>query len=251
MSIGSVGGGNYFSDLNAKLAARGPDQAAQESAKAAGGGKATEAKSNKADKSEHHHHVHHDGLNLSKAALDQQMADSGQATEMADMLGLNQEANTQEDGQIHERSVRNNDRHTRLGEDDEPRVVASQNAEAHSDDKQAERLQIIDNEDHPMNLNADVPDANLEAASRVLSGQTTGGVAKVAKLHAVPEVLESGPIEKSIVGFSGEPMDIRDVSNDPRCAPMQIEIPEETHAVAREMAARQLASGELDEAMIR
>ncbi len=248
MSIGSVGGGNYFSDLNAKLAARGPDQAAQESAKAAGGGKATEAKSHKADKGREVHH--HDGLNLSKAALDQQMADSGQATEMADMLGLNQEANTQEDGQVSDRTTRNSDRHTHLGEED-ARVVASQNAETHSDEKQAERLQIIDNEDHPMNLNADVPDANLEAASRVLSGQTTGGVSKVAKLHAVPEVLESGPIEKSIVGFSGEPMDIRDVGNDPRCAPMQIEIPEETHQVAREMAARQLASGELDEAMIR
>jgi len=249
MSIGSVGGGNYFSELNAKLAARGPDQAAQESAKAAGGGKAQEAKSHKADKG-HETHQHHDGVKLSKSALDQQMADSGQASEMAEQLGLAQDANEMEDGQVHERMVRDNDRHTRLGEEDQ-RVVASQGAETHSDEKQAERLQIIDDEGHPKYLNSDVPEANLEAASRVLSGQTAGGVSKVAKLHAVPEVLESGPIEKKIVGLSSEPMDIRDPGNDPRFQPMQLELPEETHEIAREMAARQLASGELDEAMIR
>lgn len=96
-----------------------------------------------------------------------------------------------------------------------------------------------------------MPQANLDAASRVFSAQAGQGIKKVAELKPVPEVHEAGPIETKIVGLESSPMDIRDVGNDPRFAPMQLELPESTHEMAKEMAARQLASGELDEAMIR
>lgn len=98
----------------------------------------------------------------------------------------------------------------------------------------------------------DIPAKNLEAANAVMDTQMAKGVSKVAqlktdpKIDAVAEQMEIEPMPKLV-----EPMDIRDTTNDPKMQPVQMELPLETHQVAAEKAAAELASGNFqEEAMI-
>ncbi|MBX3172021.1 MAG: hypothetical protein KF760_31730 [Candidatus Eremiobacteraeota bacterium] len=98
----------------------------------------------------------------------------------------------------------------------------------------------------------DIPPGNLEAASAVMDTQMAQGVSKVAvlktdpKIDAVAETMEMEPTSLLV-----EPMDIRDTTNDPKMQPIQLELPLETHQVAAEKAAAELASGSYqEEAMI-
>ena len=98
----------------------------------------------------------------------------------------------------------------------------------------------------------DIPPKSLEAANAVMDTQMAKGVSKVAvlktdpKIDAVAETMEVEPMPKLV-----EPMDIRDTTNDPKMKPVQMELPLETHQVAAEKAAAELASGNhQEEAMI-
>lgn len=97
----------------------------------------------------------------------------------------------------------------------------------------------------------DIPAQNLEAANSVMDTQLAQGASKVAvlktdpKIDAVAEEMEIQPAPPL-----AEPMDILDCSNDPKLQPLSMELPDEVHQVAAEMAAAQLAAGEQPEALI-
>lgn len=81
----------------------------------------------------------------------------------------------------------------------------------------------------------DVPDANLEAAERVLENQMKQGVSKMSNLKSGPEAQEAGKMEMKQASFLADPLDIRGSDND-RSQPMPLEFPEETVNQAREAA---------------
>ncbi|MFN8609037.1 MAG: hypothetical protein U0931_15995 [Vulcanimicrobiota bacterium] len=81
----------------------------------------------------------------------------------------------------------------------------------------------------------DVPDANLEAAERVLENQMKQGVSKMSNLKSGPEAQEAGKMEMKQASFLADPLDIRGSDND-RSQPMSLEFPDETVAQAREQA---------------
>ena len=81
----------------------------------------------------------------------------------------------------------------------------------------------------------DVPDANLEAAERVLENQMKQGVKKMNNLKSGPEAQEAGKMEMKQASFLADPLDIRGSGND-RSQPMSLEFPDETVEQAREQA---------------
>lgn len=81
----------------------------------------------------------------------------------------------------------------------------------------------------------DVPDANLEAAERVLENQMKQGAKKMSDLKSGPEAQEAGKMEMKQASFLVDPLDIRGSGND-RSQPMSLEFPEETMAMAKEAA---------------
>lgn len=97
----------------------------------------------------------------------------------------------------------------------------------------------------------DIPDANLNAANATLDTQMANGVSKVAvlktdpKIDAVAEAMEVKPLPTL-----AEPMDIVAPGNDKTTRPMSLEFPPEMERVAAEKAARELASGELQQEML-
>ena len=94
----------------------------------------------------------------------------------------------------------------------------------------------------------DIPDANLNAANATLDTQMVGGVSKVAvlktdpKIDAVAEELHIDPLPSLV-----EPMDIVGPGSDKTSQPMTLEFPPEMEQVAAEKAARELASGQLQQ----
>ena len=73
----------------------------------------------------------------------------------------------------------------------------------------------------------DVPDANLEAAERVLENQMKQGVKKMSNLKSGPEAQEAGKMEMKQASFLADPLDIRGSGND-RSLPMSLEFSEAT-----------------------
>ena len=81
----------------------------------------------------------------------------------------------------------------------------------------------------------DVPDANLEAAERVLENQMKQGVKKMSNLKSGPEAQEAGKMEMKQASFLADPLDIRGSGND-RSQPMSLEFSEATMEQAKERA---------------
>lgn len=81
----------------------------------------------------------------------------------------------------------------------------------------------------------DVPDANLEAAERVLENQMKQGVKKMSNMKTGPEAQEAGKMEMKQASFLADPLDIRGSDND-RSQPMPLEFPDETMKMAKEAA---------------
>lgn len=81
----------------------------------------------------------------------------------------------------------------------------------------------------------DVPDANLEAAERVLENQMKQGAKKMSNLKSGPEAQEAGKMEMKQASFLAGPLDIRGSGND-RSQPMSLEFPDETMEMAKTAA---------------
>lgn len=81
----------------------------------------------------------------------------------------------------------------------------------------------------------DVPDANLEAAERVLENQMKQGVSKMSNLKVGPEAQEAGKMEMQKASFLADPLDIRGSDND-RTQPVTLEFSSETLEQAKEQA---------------
>lgn len=91
----------------------------------------------------------------------------------------------------------------------------------------------------------DIPEANAEAAERVLDSQMKQGLKKVSNLKTGPEAEEAGRMEMRQAKFSG-PLDICD-SHSRASVPLTAEFPEEMTEMAARAAAEALASGELEQ----
>lgn len=81
----------------------------------------------------------------------------------------------------------------------------------------------------------EIPDANLEAAERVLENQMKQGVSKMSNLKSGPEAQEAGKMEMKQASFLADPLDIRGSGND-RSQPLSLEFPDETLELAKERA---------------
>jgi hypothetical protein len=88
----------------------------------------------------------------------------------------------------------------------------------------------------------DIPDANLEAAGRVVDTQLKDGLNKVAKLKPVPEAEAAGRMQLEAADFVSGPLDIREPGND-KLTPMTLDFPDEMTEMLKEQAARDLANG--------
>lgn len=82
----------------------------------------------------------------------------------------------------------------------------------------------------------EIPEANLEAAERVLENQMKQGASKVSNLKSGPEAQEAGKMEMKQASFMSDPLDIRGSDND-RTQPMSLEFPDETLELAKQQAA--------------
>lgn len=81
----------------------------------------------------------------------------------------------------------------------------------------------------------DVPDANLQAAERVLENQMKQGATKMSNLKSGPEAQEAGKMEMKQASFLADPLDIRGSGND-RSQPLSLEFPDETMEMAKTAA---------------
>lgn len=91
----------------------------------------------------------------------------------------------------------------------------------------------------------DIPEANAEAAERVVDAQMKQGVKKMSNLKSGPEAEQAGKMEMRQAKFSG-PLDICDSQTD-RSLPLMLDIPDEMTEMAARVAADALASGELEQ----
>lgn len=207
-----------------------------------------------------------EGSNLSPAAREalkseqaqhaEHMAEHGQ--EMAHQSGLDVPADDHEQQELRSKRGYERDQDTKT----EGPTADGKNFKMAAPDG---TLQVIPAEDHAYltkkmddpdftdaKLLDDIPPKSLQAAEAVMDTQMAKGVSNVAKLKtdpkidAVAETMEVEPAPKLV-----DPMPIRDTTNDPKMQPVQMELPLETHQVAAEKAAAELASGNhQEEAMI-
>jgi hypothetical protein len=91
----------------------------------------------------------------------------------------------------------------------------------------------------------DIPEANAEAAERVVNAQMKQSVKKMSDLKSGPEAEQAGKMEMRQAKFSG-PLDICDSQTD-RSLPLVLDIPDEMTEMAARAAAEALASGELEQ----
>lgn len=250
----SIGGGsNYFMQLQQQIA-KGPDAATAESLRQQGGTANTQRKSNTTKQKG----VPNEdgGIQLSEAAqksLHNAHADHihGHEQELAHHAGLQETEG--ENNEDHELKVkrgheRDQDEKAEKAEGQLPAgfsVVKGQNGvEQVMSTEQVELINSLDSSPDVVDGRVlhDIPQANLEAAERVVETQLKGGVTKVANLKPVPEADTAGRMELGAAGFHAKPLDIREPGND-RLQPLSLELPEHDMEMARERAAADLASG--------
>lgn len=245
-----INSGNYFSNLNTQLAAKGPDKAAVETARQTSGDAAQTAKSNTSK------HSRGEGVQLSDKAmksLQNEHAEhmQGKEHEMAEHAGLQEyEGDNAERQEIRrERNSEAYQHEVSEGQEGKTRVQSPTGAEQFLDAKQEERLTVMDDIDRHDPL-ADIPDANLRAADQVFATQASKGLKPLANLKPVPEAEGAAELEVAITPTLTEPMGIREPGNDRTTQPMQLELPPETERIAAEQAALKLQAGEVGEQMI-
>lgn len=255
----SIGpGSNYFNQINQQIA-KGPDSKTAENLRQTGGTAASQRKS-QAPRSKGV--PGEGGLQLSEAAKKSLQAShqehiEGHEHELAQQAGL-QELET-EGHESHELRVKRG--HERDQEEkaeqadgaDAPLpagyVVVKSGAGADQvlSPDQVETLQALDDVSFTdRSVLGDIPQANLEAAERVVDTQLKDGAKKVAQLKPVPEAQDAGRMVLDGADFLGEPLDIREPGND-RSLPMTMEFPDSMTEIAHERAAAALANGELTE----
>jgi len=245
-----INSGNYYSNLNSQLAAKGPDKAAVETARQTSGDAAQTAKSNTSK------HSRGEGVQLSDKAMKSLQTEhaenmKGHEHELAEHAGLQEyEGDNAERQEI--RKERNSEAYQHEvaeGQEGKTRVQSPTGAEQFLDAKQEERLTVMDDIDRHDPL-ADIPDANLRAADQVFATQATKGLKPLAQLKPVPEAEVAADLEVAITPPLSEPMGIREPGNDRTTQPMQLELPPETERIAAEQAALKLQQGEVGEQMI-
>lgn len=252
----SIGGGNYFSNINLQQA-KGPDMKTAENLRQTGGTANLQRKGSKTIKKDED-----GGVQLSDAAQKSLHAAhqehiQGHEAELAHQAGLQE---TEENGESHELKMKRGyerDQEEKAeanaaGQGQVPEgygiVKGFNGVEQVVASDQIEELKALDNDlEHVENrVLGDIPQQNLEAAERVLDTQMKDGLKKVANLKPVPEAQDAGRMELSAVDFLVEPLEIRETGND-RSQPMSLEFPDSMTEIARERAADALASGQVSQ----
>ncbi len=243
-------GGNHFHQINQQLA-KGPDANTLENLRQAGGTAASQSKfsapKGKTPAQES------GGVHLSEAAKKSLAGNNESELELAHHAGLGEELQPES---RHEQHVERGNQ--RYQESVKEQVAGGPQQQPHpeapsapdSADKVQARLTAAklaaydDPETVFQKVLDDIPEANMEAAERVLESQLKReGMKKVSNLKVGPEAQEAGKMEMRQADFMGSPLDIRDSEND-RSAPMPLEFPDEMLEVAKERAAEGLAAGE-------
>ncbi len=248
---GSIGG-NHFYQINQQLA-KGPDASKLENLRQTGGTAANQAKTSS---TKGRPAVTESGIQLSDAAKKSLQTEhkehiQGHEQELAHQSGLGEELQPES---RHEQHVEQGNQRYQESTTQQANPGAAQAHEGQtspdSADKVQARLQAAklaafdDPETECQRVLADIPEANAEAAERVLEGQIKQqGMKKMANLKTGPEAQEAGRMEMRQASFMGGPLDIRDSEND-LSMPMPLEFPEEMTEMAHERAAQELASGE-------
>ena len=231
-SIGQ-GGGNYFSQINQQIA-KGPDSKTAENLHHTGGTANTQRKTvvKKGVEQE-------EGFTFSDAAKKSLQAShqehiEGHEHELAAHAGLQElEPENTEDHELktkrgHERAQEEEAAKAKAGATMLPdgfvRIRNDQGIESVLAPDQVDTLKLLDGNMDKVcgRLLGDIPEANLEAAERVLDSQMKTGQNQVAKLKPVPEAQDAGRMELKSASFLGGPLDIREPGND-RGQPMTLE----------------------------
>jgi hypothetical protein len=247
-------GGNHFNLVQQHLA-KGPEASTLENLRQAGG---TAASQSKELTSKGKPAPTESGLHLSEAAKKSLQSNHeehihGQEHELAHQAGLGDELQPES---RHEQHVeRGNQRHqdTLKQQTGQPQPPPPASAGPDTADKVQARLTAAkmaaydDPDTLYQRVLEDIPEANMEAAERVLESQMKQqGMKKMSNLKSGPEAQEAGRMEMRQADFMSAPLDIRDSDND-RSMPMPLEFPDEMTEVAREKAAEALAAGEIEQ----
>lgn len=261
-SIG--GGGNYFSQINQNLA-KGPDLKTAENLRQNSGTAAsqrrTATKPSKGAASED------GGIQLSDAAQKSLQAShkehiEGHEHELAHQAGLQEyEPDNAEDHEIRSKRGHDRDQETKAEQNraggqaalppGSTVVVGKNGVQQVLTFEEVRQLKALDGDleeqEEAENIEervlGDIPDANLEAACKVLDTQMKSGLGKVAGLKQVPEAAQAGEMQLEGADFMGGPLDIREPGND-RLMPVQLDFPDSMEEIARERAAQELARGQ-------
>lgn len=243
-------GGNHPSFINQQLAAKGPDANTLENLRQTGGTAASQSKTSapraKTPAQES------GGVQLSDAAKKSLQTGNEAELELAHHAGLGDELQPES---RHEQHVeRGNQRYQETVKQQTAGGPQQPHPEAPTAPDSADKVQARltaaklaaydDPETVYQKVLDDIPEANMEAAERVLESQLKReGMKKVSNLKVGPEAQEAGRMEMRQADFMSGPLDIRDSEND-RSAPMPLEFPDEMTEVAKERAAEALASGQ-------
>ena len=238
----SIGpGGNYFSQINQNLS-KGLDSKTTENLRQTGGTAAQQRRSNVSRKGG----AVDDGggLQLSEAARKSMHSAhmehiQGHEHELAQQAGLQEfDPESNEEHELHakrgyERDQEEKAEATQQGKvpDGYSKVTSPTGVEQILAPDQVEFLQKMDLDINGVDdrLLGDIPQANLEAAERVVETQVKGGVSKVAQLKPVPEAQDAGRMELKGASFMTGPLEIREPGND-RLQPLQLDFPEPAQA---------------------
>lgn len=244
-------GGNQFSHINQQLAAKGPDAATQENLRQTGGTAASQSRS-QAPKSKTPAQES-GGVQLSEAARKSLQSGDESELQLAHHAGLGEELHP--DSRHEQHVEQGNQRYQDSVKEKLTGGPPTPHAEAPSAPDSADKVQArltaakLAAYDDPdtvyQRVLEDIPEANMEAAEKVLESQLKReGMKKVSNLKVGPEAQEAGRMEMAAADFMSTPLDIRDPEND-RSAPVPLDFPDETTEMAKEKAAE--AAGELEQ----
>ena len=248
-------GGNHFHQIQQQLA-KGPDAHTLENLRQTGG---TAAHQTKDSAPKGKPAANEGGIHLSDAAKKSLQSSHeehihGQEQELAHQAGLGDEL--QPESHHEQRVERGQQRQQQTlkeqnaaGQQAPPQVQTSPD----SADKVQARLTAAklaaydDPETVYQKVLDDIPEANMEAAERVLETQMKQqGLKKMSNLKSGPEAQEAGRMEMRQASFMSDPLDIRDSEND-RSMPMPLDFPDEMTDIAHERAAQALAAGQSEQ----
>lgn len=254
-SIGT-GGANYFERI-ANQQAKGVDSKTAENLRQTGGTAASQRKSH-TTKSKGVPQEEGAGLQLSDAAQKSLQANhqehiQGHEHELAQQAGL-QETDT-ESNESHELRTKRGQERDQEEKAEEANgggqlpqgyavITSPGGVEQVLAPDQISALDSLDRDlDHvDQRVLGDIPDANLEAAGRVVDTQMKDGLNKVAKLKPVPEAEAAGRMQLQAAEFVTGPLDIREAGND-KLTPMTLDFPDEMTEMLAQQAAADLANG--------